>query len=127
MQTFTQMLVTIVFPLPNGKEIRFTGDKEDAEFVTALFRDAEFWRKSQLTEDTAVTEEAARAEVLDAMEDDMPLERALHLAALWSAGKLIGGDAHSAAIALLAEVQRLRVAPRAGPKTAKPNTSEPLI
>lgn len=53
-------------------------------------------------------EDAARADVLDAMEDDMPLERALHLAELWEAGKLIGGDANGVSIALLREVRRLR-------------------
>ena len=46
----------------------------------------------------------------DAVEDEMPLERALHLAELWAAGKMIGGDANDVSIALLREVQRLRVA-----------------
>lgn len=41
-------------------------------------------------------------------DDDMPLDRALHLAELWAAGKLIGGDAHGVAVALLREVKRLR-------------------
>lgn len=52
-------------------------------------------------------EDAARAEVLDAVDDDMPLDRALHLAELWAVGKLIGGDAHGVAVALLREVKRL--------------------
>ena len=55
-------------------------------------------------------EETARAEILDAMDNDMPLERAEQLAGLWSAGKLIGGDAHAVAIALLRELRRIRVA-----------------
>lgn len=55
----------------------------------------------------AAAEDAARAETLDAMENDMPLERAMHLANLWEAGKLIGGDAHGVSIALLRELRRL--------------------
>lgn len=46
--------------------------------------------------------EARLESILDASEDDMPLSRAEELAALWvwGAGKLIGGDAHAAAITL---------------------------
>lgn len=52
----------------------------------------------------AVAEAAAEAEreaILDALDDDMPIERAKQLASLWRAGKLIGGDAHAVAISLL--------------------------
>jgi len=52
-------------------------------------------------------ERLAYAEVLDAVEEDMPLERAMQLAELWEGGKMIGGDAHSVALALLREVRRL--------------------
>ena len=46
--------------------------------------------------------EGRLASILDASEDDMSLPRAEGLAALWTAGKLIGGDAHAAAVALYA-------------------------
>ena len=54
----------------------------------------------------AAAMDVALAEVLDEIEDDMPLDHALFLAELWEAGKLIGGDAHGVAIALLKEIRR---------------------
>ena len=34
-----------VWPLPNGKRFHFAGDKADAEFIDAAFKDAERYRK----------------------------------------------------------------------------------
>ena len=69
MQTFTQMLVTIVFPLPNGKEIRFTGDKEDAEFFAALFKDAVRYRWLRLNPSWLGRTHDYQAEQVDAEVD----------------------------------------------------------
>jgi len=33
-----------VWPLPNGKRFHFTGDKADAEFIDAAFKDSERYR-----------------------------------------------------------------------------------
>ena len=46
MQTFTH--TTVTFPLPNGKELHFTGDSEDTEFIITLLKDAERYRWMRL-------------------------------------------------------------------------------
>lgn len=48
-------------------------------------------------------------------DESIPLEEAMHLAALWSAGKLIGGDPYEVVNALYLEILRLRALPNTGP------------
>ena len=40
----TTTYTTATFPLPSGKELRFTGDAEEAEFVATVFKNAERYR-----------------------------------------------------------------------------------
>ena len=74
-------------------------------------RGAEWFREQVL----AAAPQAPAEQPADEDGADMPLDRAMHLAECWAAGKLIGGDGCGAAVALLAEVKRLNAVAPAEP------------
>ena len=63
---------TYAWPLPNGKQFRFTGDEGDAAFIDAAFKDAERYRKVRRGQHWSVVDgigDMLRDDALDAAVD----------------------------------------------------------